>query len=369
MAFLTKKGDRYYICESYQVAELDGKGLPIKDDNNKPVYKNKIKWTPSSKNKKLAEIELGKYEEDKDRGRIGLDRLEASWQSVKEKYLSYSKAAKSLSSFKLDAFTFRDIEKFAPRLNSVKELTLSFAESFFAWLKSELKNSEATIRRKGTTLKNIWKKLVDWEIVKDNPLQKLEIKKITNEREIKYWKNTDDIKKIIDASSGCWKTINILGFYIGTRISEALNSEFSFVDFDNHTIKIQSSGTFRTKSRKFRIIKMPQYLEKHLLELKKERNKNHKIKTAKIAIYSDGGSPNMETASSYLKKFYKKQGFEGYHSHCLRHTFAAQYLLKYKDIYGLSKILGHHSVTITEKYYGHLIENYYDGTMSKFELV
>jgi hypothetical protein len=107
MAFLTKKGNRYYICESYQVVELDDKGLPIKDDNNNPVYKNKIKWTPSSKNKKLAEIELGKYEEDKDRGRIGLDRLEASWQSVKEKYLSYSKAAKSLSSFKLDTFTFR----------------------------------------------------------------------------------------------------------------------------------------------------------------------------------------------------------------------------------------------------------------------
>lgn len=125
MAYLAKKGDKYYICESYQVAEVDDKGLPIKDRNNKLIYKNKIKWTPSSKIKKLAEIELGKYEEDKDRGRIGLDRLEASWQSIKEKYLSYSKAAKSLSSFKLDTFTFRDIEKFAPRLNSVKELTLS----------------------------------------------------------------------------------------------------------------------------------------------------------------------------------------------------------------------------------------------------
>jgi hypothetical protein len=78
MAYLAKKGKRYYICESYQVPKLDDKGLPIKDCNNKAVYKNEIKWTPSSKNKKLAEIKLGKYEEDKDRGRIGLDRLEAS---------------------------------------------------------------------------------------------------------------------------------------------------------------------------------------------------------------------------------------------------------------------------------------------------
>jgi hypothetical protein len=78
MAYLAKKGDRYYICESCQVPKLDVNGLPIKDENDKTIYKNKIKWTPSSKNKKLAEIELDKYEEDKDRGRIGLDRLEAS---------------------------------------------------------------------------------------------------------------------------------------------------------------------------------------------------------------------------------------------------------------------------------------------------
>jgi hypothetical protein len=66
----------------------------------------------------------------------------------------------------------------------------------------------------------------------------------------------------------------------------------------------QTAETFRIKNRKS--LKMLQYLEKHLLELKKQRNKDHKIKTAKIAIYSDGGNPNMETASSYLKKFYKR---------------------------------------------------------------
>jgi hypothetical protein len=79
MAYLAKKGDRYYICESYQLPKLDNKELPIKDRNNKSIFKNKIKWTtPSSKNKKLTEIELGKYEEDKDMGHIGLNKLETS---------------------------------------------------------------------------------------------------------------------------------------------------------------------------------------------------------------------------------------------------------------------------------------------------
>jgi hypothetical protein len=52
MAYLAKKGDkgdRYYICESYQVPKLDDKGLTIKDSNNKSIFKNKIKWTPLNK--------------------------------------------------------------------------------------------------------------------------------------------------------------------------------------------------------------------------------------------------------------------------------------------------------------------------------
>jgi hypothetical protein len=80
MAYLTKKGDRYYI----QTPKLDDKGLPTKDAEDKIIHKNKIKWMPSSKNKKLAEIELGKYEEDKDRGRIGLDKKHTGWQEIKE---------------------------------------------------------------------------------------------------------------------------------------------------------------------------------------------------------------------------------------------------------------------------------------------
>ena len=95
MAFLTKKGERYYIYESYQVPKLDDKKLSLKDAEGKIIYVNRIKWTPSSKIKKLAEIELGKYEEDKDSGRIGLDKRHTSWIDIKEKYLAYSKANKS----------------------------------------------------------------------------------------------------------------------------------------------------------------------------------------------------------------------------------------------------------------------------------
>ncbi|MCA6070012.1 MAG: site-specific integrase [Endomicrobium sp.] len=153
---------------------------------------------------------------------------------------------------------------------------------------------------------------------------------------------------------------------MGARISEILNIKWSDIDFINGKIRIQSSGTFRTKSRKFRIIIMPEKLKEYLSALKKERAQNNKIKVDNIVVYTDGTIPTMSSASSYLRKRYKQIGFKGYHAHCLRHTFAAHYLKVHKDIYGLSKILGHHSVVVTEQYYGHLMPNYFDSTMQHF---
>jgi integrase len=366
MAYLARKGKRYYICESYQTPKLDDKGLPIKDVNGKIIQKNKIKWIPSSKNRKLAEIELGKYEEDKDRGRIGLDKKHTSWQDIKTKYLTYSQSSKAKTSVALDKQLFNNLEEFYPEISSIKDLNISFAEKFLNWLKEVKHNSEATCKRKATTLKNIGTKLIEWNITQANPLQKLKLKKVHHEKEIKYWKTTEEINKVLEKTSGVWRTINYIGFFIGARISEILHIKWSDVDFVNNKIRVQSSGSFRTKSRKFRIIIMPEKLKEYLLNLKKEQSENDKIKTDYVVIYADGSIPTMKSASSYLRKKYKQIGFKGYHAHCLRHTFAAQYLKKYKDIYGLSKILGHHSVTITEQYYGHLVPNYFDKTMVAF---
>ncbi|MDR1245364.1 MAG: hypothetical protein LBJ98_05295, partial [Endomicrobium sp.] len=144
MAYLARKGKKYYICESYQTPKLDDKGLPIKDADGKIIQKNKIKWIPSSKNRKLAEIELGKYEEDKDRGRIGLDKKHISWQDIKNRYLKYSQSKKARTSVIIDRQLFKNIEEFYPQIASGKDLNVSFAENLLSFLKEVKHNSEAT---------------------------------------------------------------------------------------------------------------------------------------------------------------------------------------------------------------------------------
>lgn len=366
MAYLTKKHGRNYIRDYRKEPLLDVAGLPQKDADGKIIYKNTNIWIKSSKDDKFAKIELGKYEEDKDRGRIGIGKKHTAWHDVKAKYLAYSKTNKAPTSVALDSQLFSNIEEFYPSISSIGDLNISFCEKFFEWLKNTKGNSEATVKRKGTTLKNIGTKLVDWEIMQFNPLQKLKIPKVTNEKEIQFWRTPQEIKKVIDKSIGAWKTINMLGFCIGTRLAEALSLTRDSFDFNANVYKIQSCGTFRTKSRKFRVGKIPPVLKEYLVTLKKQLNQNKNIKTDKIVVYSDGSTPTVQSASSYLRKFYRNAGFKRFHPHCLRHTFAAHYLFKYRDIYGLSQLLGHSNVMITQKYYGHLLGNYFDSSMTKF---
>jgi hypothetical protein len=47
--------------------------------------------------------------------------------------------------------------------------------------------------------------------------------------------------------------------------------------------------------------------------------------------------------------------------HDLRHSFASLFLIDGGDVFKLSKILGHSSVTITEKTYAHLEPDAYEG--------
>jgi integrase len=55
-----------------------------------------------------------------------------------------------------------------------------------------------------------------------------------------------------------------------------------------------------------------------------------------------------------LARYAKKAKIDHVFPHALRHTFATRYLQGGGDIYVLSKILGHASVTMTERVYAHV---------------
>ncbi|MDR1245072.1 MAG: tyrosine-type recombinase/integrase, partial [Endomicrobium sp.] len=309
----------------------------------------------------LAKIELAKLVEDEDRKRIGLAQKGVLWETAKSRYLQYSQREKSDGTHANEKYVFDDLKKFCPTLSNISEFNILLIESFLTWLRTVKKNSENTLVQKQKILKAFSNKIYDWNLIAKNPLIKLKIKSAKNEKEIKYWKNEKEINFVLENSKDFWKTINYVGFFIGARISEILSLKWSNIDFNENKIKIESEDAFRTKNRKFRVLAMPERLKDYLLNLKDSSINDF------VIVNSTGHVPHCDSVAARIPKIYSKMGFKGYHAHCLRHTFAAHYLKRYKDIYGLSKLLGHHSVAITEKYYGHLVPNYFDATMPNFD--
>ena len=65
---------------------------------------------------------------------------------------------------------------------------------------------------------------------------------------------------------------------------------------------------------------------------------------------------NPQYFRDYLARACKRAGIPHLSPHTLRHTFATRWLQDGGDIYTLSKILGHSSVSVTERHYAHLLQ-------------
>ena len=57
----------------------------------------------------------------------------------------------------------------------------------------------------------------------------------------------------------------------------------------------------------------------------------------------------MGLSSDWLK-YLKKGGIRNLHWHDLRHTFANRLVVRGVDLYTVSKLMGHHSLEMTERY-------------------
>ena len=69
-------------------------------------------------------------------------------------------------------------------------------------------------------------------------------------------------------------------------------------------------------------------------------------------VREHGGSIGVGNFEGNFRKYIERTGLSPeYTPHCLRNNFAKRCLMNGMDIYTLSKILGHSSVTVTEQAY------------------
>ena len=168
-----------------------------------------------------------------------------------------------------------------------------------------------------------------------------------------------------------WQLITHLMIVTGCRRGEIMGLQWQKVDFENNRIKIdkslvstKSKGTYlgNTKTSDIRYLNLPAETM-NLLRLHKREQLRLQIAngdrwqhTGFVFTTDDGSNMNPDSITGWLYDFSRRHNLPHINPHAFRHTVASVLLANGTDVVTVSKQLGHASVTTTENFYSHIIE-------------
>lgn len=233
-----------------------------------------------------------------------------------------------------------------------KKLSLSFKQSVFMTFNSIFKYG-----------KNIYD-------LPNNPVEK-----VGNFSDIKGQKKempiiseeqfNNDFLPLIDDED--YKLTYIFLFYSGLRRGEMLGLSWNNIDFDNNTMKIETSlnpklekysniNTGVKTNSSIRTLQMLPKVKELLLYLKNK--------------YPNSPKPFYKITTSTLKRkcdiACAELNITNFRIHCFRHSFASMCLDKKVPIEVISQYLGHKKISITLDIYSHLLPNAQQKLLDKF---
>lgn len=229
---------------------------------------------------------------------------------------------------------------------SPDELTQYLKNNLSLHIHMNEKWSLSTRNRKISSLKSFLKWLYkDGHIIEDLN-NKIRSPKIPSK--VPHFLSFDDMLVLISTcqkdiknplSSNRALTLIYLLYGGGLRVSEACTAEWKNLDFDLSTLKIKGKGS------KERIIALP---EKVMLHLKTHYKKNKKKKDRYIL---KNPPMNPRIAYSIIRNCGIQAGLKKPISpHTLRHTYATHLLSSGSNLRILQNLLGHQSLSATQKY-------------------
>lgn len=298
----------------------------------------RIRKSLKTKNKAVALLKAAQLAEDNGKQ----NQPDILWKDFLSKYEAFIQANRSKNT--VDIFKNAKNKLTSWRtFTYLKELTPQVLDELKTHLKNNAKSSYvAGINRSIRALKTMMRQAEKWALISP---QKWEI--VSKFKEPKgriEFHSTQEIAAILSHLNKDWQIVVLLGVRAGLRRGEMAALRWADVDFKNNQLYIAPN-----KTEKYRFVPMSQDLRAALLNAQK-RAKNDFVVTV--------GDPSARQSQYFLSVAYKKKmaHFEmnGKKIHCflhkLRHTFASHLVQNGIDLYRVSKLLGHSSITMTEIY-------------------
>jgi integrase len=270
-----------------------------------------------------------------------------------QRYYPFSQSTKRRS--KLDWYVYHKhfAEPFAHKL-----LTEICAEDLDTWMTQQIqqKYKPSTVNKHAGLLNRILNVAVEWEYLEKNPFNKSIIKKFPTGDHVQRFLVPEEIRRLLSACSNephpyLHSFIKLL-LLTGARSSELRLCKWSDVNLPKQELFIGLSKNGRSR----RIVLSNSAIE----ELYCVKEKSESLGTPTEALNWVFTNPKTQLPYTSMQvsfaKARKTAQLDNVRIHDLRHTFASLLINNGASIYEVQKLLGHHHISMTERY-AHLLPN------------
>jgi integrase len=257
-----------------------------------------------------------------------------SFRELAEHYMSWAERQRSFNSKKyfiedlkkefancpLRAFSTRLVEEY-----QTKKLTSG--------------KKPATANRHLATLKHMFAKAVEWEMVEEPVLKKVRRVKLLpeNNRRLRFL-SKEECKALINSCNSHLKPIVVTALNTGMRKEEILSLEWEkHVDLNHGFILLDV-----TKNGERREIPINQTLRDTLQKLVRHINSPY--------VFTDGEGNRFKDVKKSFKSAVRKAGIKDFRLHDCRHNFASHLVMAGVDLTTVKELLGHKTLAMTLRY-------------------
>ena len=271
-----------------------------------------------------------------------------------DKFLDYLSSELNRSQQTVESYRddLKHFEKFAKDLSDSFSWETVDSDMVRDWMESMMDkgNSAATVSRRLSALKTFYRFALAGHYVESDPVYS--IKGPKKEKPLPQFVKESEMDELLDRQA--WgddynnvraRTIIILFYETGMRLSELVNLDDKDVNFVTLEIKITGKGN------KQRIVPFGDELKNTLLEFRRLRDASVEVKTPALVVSDKGTRMSPSKVQNIVRSNLSRVcSLKKKSPHVLRHSFATAMLNHHVGIENLKKLLGHASISTTEIY-------------------
>jgi integrase len=262
----------------------------------------------------------------------------ATFNDLADQYCDFHKAQRSF--IRMKRYMVRDLRAaFGDKLLS--EITFRDLETYC----NERRNTPtwtgnprtaATVNREMATLRHMFTKAKEWEIMETSPFVPGKLMAKENNHRLRFL-NGHEIGALLAECPAHLKPIVETALHTGMRKEELLSIKWD---------QIRNGFIYLTETKGGKARQIP--INDHLAGVLKELRRKDQLKAP--WVFCDSlGRRFLDVKRSFAAAC-RRAGIEGFRFHDLRHTFASQLVMKGASLKAVQELLGHASLAMTMRY-------------------